>query len=134
MLLQPLVENSITHGFRDRGYEGTIYIGAHVENGILIIDVRDDGSGIPEDRLAELNSRLEASAEESSGHIGLFNTNSRIKLIFGEEYGLTVLSDENNGTVVRIRYPAVETMPAPGTAPYDNRSGKRPIREVSNWR
>ena len=112
MLLQPLVENSITHGFRTHGYEGTIYIiGAHVENGILIIDVRDDGSGIPEDRLAELNSRLEASAEEIPGHIGLFNTNSRIKLIFGEEYGLTVLSDENNGTVVRIRYPAVETMP-----------------------
>ena len=53
----------------------------------------------------------EASAEEIPGHIGLFNTNSRIKLIFGEEYGLTVLSDENNGTVVRIRYPAVETMP-----------------------
>ena len=66
---------------------------------------------VPEDRLAELNSRLEASAEEIPGHIGLFNTNSRIKLIFGEEYGLTVLSDENNGTVVRIRYPAVETMP-----------------------
>lgn len=110
LLIQPLVENSFSHGLENRVSGGFIYILINTEivNGkkSLIISVKDNGCGIDEDKLAELNDKLDRGEnEENSTHIGVANVNSRIKLFYGNEYGLKIQSDFGEGTLVTIKIP-----------------------------
>lgn len=110
LLIQPLVENSFSHGLEDRVSGGFIYILINTENvddkKIMNISVKDNGCGIDEDKLEELNNELEAGNDDiDSTHIGIANVNSRIKLFYGKEYGLNIESEFGEGTVVTIRIP-----------------------------
>jgi len=114
LLIQPIVENSFSHGLEDTTENGFIYILAEVSNKegqeILTISMRDNGKGIPKDRLEELQKKLTLpNGEDESDSIGIFNVNARIKLFYGQQYGLTIDSTEGKGTVVTLRFPVIYT-------------------------
>ena len=70
------------------------------------ISVKDNGSGIDEEKLEELNNNLKEKNDDiDSTHIGIVNVNSRIKLFYGKEYGLSIKSDFGEGTIVTITIP-----------------------------
>ena len=104
LLLQPIVENSLVHGFYFIRKLGVVVIKAFEQNNTLKITVRDNGNGI---NSCKLKIILDGSQE--SEHIGLYNVNKRIKLYHGEEYGLSVFSEENLYTVVEITLPIIKT-------------------------
>lgn len=104
LLLQPVVENSIIHGFREIPNEGRLTITiARVEDAINI-SVKDTGLGMTEQRVTELLSDKIKDNKRYS-HIGISNINQRIKLHYGKEYGLSIHSRLNSGTEVIIVYP-----------------------------
>lgn len=105
--LQPIVENSILHGIlgRENG-SGNITITGKVEGDDIVLLVQDDGIGIPEDKLDTIFSE-NIENKKGSGY-GLRNINDRIKLSYGEQYGLTYSSEFGKGTKVIIRIPAIK--------------------------
>ena len=114
LVLQPIVENGIMHGLENKLGKGTIRIGGHVTQTRLVLSVSDDGIGMDDESVAQLNRRL--SAVESGGEdahstdprhsgIALTNINQRIQLQFGEQYGLYVMSTPGVGTTVEITLP-----------------------------
>ena len=109
LILQPLVENAIYHGIKEKRGNGKIIITAKVENDHLCFTVIDNGKGIEEDKLNKINNMLKESNEKKNeiGY-GIFNVNARIKLIYGNEYGLTYKSIYGEGTIVELRHPIVE--------------------------
>ena len=106
LLLQPLIENSIYHGLNERDGGGEIGIRIGEAETYLEITVSDTGIGMPPDKLEEVRLKLDG-ANDSYEHIGLFNTNRRIKLLYGEEYGIFIVSEMNAGTVVTVRIPRI---------------------------
>lgn len=113
LILQPVVENSFTHGIRNMASGGKIVVSASLENmpsHHIFFTVTDNGCGIPEDRLGFIGTQLSApplTAKETP-FMGLVNTNDRIRLAFGTEYGITIQSTLKEGTRVEIRIPIIE--------------------------
>lgn len=105
MILQPLVENAIGHGIEPSLKKCTLYIGASISEQELIIEIRDDGVGMTSDRLAEIQGLLLEKPKDIDKYVGLLNTNARIKLQYGNEYGIIVDSTEEDGTIVQIHLP-----------------------------
>lgn len=99
LTLQPLVENSIYHGIKYLGRTGSIRITSRLENDYVILSVADNGVGM---KKGTLESILLSNTE---GHFGVYSVNHRIKLLFGEKYGISIKSTEGEGTVVDIRLP-----------------------------
>jgi two-component system LytT family sensor kinase len=95
MILQPLVENSIKHGLARKVGEGRITINASRRAGHVVIEVVDNGVGMPSDR-------LEAKSEHG---IGLQNVNERLRVVYGANYGLRLQSVLGQGTLARIEIP-----------------------------
>lgn len=110
MVLQPVIENSLTHGIRPMFAEkrGKISIKVFSVGDMLYYEVSDNGIGIEPEKLEELRASTENIDNNSSEHIGLKNINQRIKLIFGEEYGITIDSAVNEGTSVMISMPIIK--------------------------
>lgn len=104
-LLQPLVENSIFHGFPETG--GILRIIASREGDDLQILIEDNGIGMEPERLALINQAISASAHmEYQGRIGVENVVRRVRLHYGEDYeGILVESEPGQGTRIRIRVP-----------------------------
>lgn len=112
LMLQPLVENAIIHGLADKTEGGIIKIGVQRTQKHLQITVADNGRGITADRLRELNERINMpyvrnhTPEKGGTGIALRNVNSRLKMLFGDGYGLTMYSSGiNNGAVSTIFIP-----------------------------
>ena len=106
-ILQPLVENSLYHGILSSQHVGQIDIGARIENDNLIIEVNDDGCGIPPERLEGLLDHREVSSDPGDlPSIGLINLNDRIRFLYGSDYGLQVLSEVGSYTSVSLSLPA----------------------------
>ena len=95
MILQPLVENSIKHGFSRKVGGGRIVIRSVRQNGHAIIEVEDDGSGMTGDRL---DTAL-------TDGIGLSNVNERLSVIYGAAYTVRITSVPNLGTIIRLEIP-----------------------------
>lgn len=107
IILQPIVENAFEHGIRSlRNKKGKIQIRAYITEQNLIFSVHDNGVGMSAARLKEVRARLETGNLHDSKHIGLFNVNQRIKLIFGNQYGACIASEEGS-TTVTISLPIV---------------------------
>jgi two-component system, sensor histidine kinase YesM len=103
--LQPIVENAIIHGIMEKESKaGTIVISGNLENDEIILYVNDDGVGIREEELHKICSGTVSSATGSS--YGIKNINERLKLFYGEKYGLSFKSEYSEGTTVEIRIPA----------------------------
>ncbi len=108
-ILQPLVENSIHHGFEPRDSPGTVHISGFRDGERITLKVSDNGVGIEPEKLEDVNRRL--SGGVSGGHIGLKNVHERIQLHFGESYGLRVSILPRGGTGVELELPALEWEP-----------------------
>lgn len=122
LMLQPVVENAIYHGIKARRGPGTIWVEARIEGDKLLLTVRDDGAGMTVERLRELRGLLEAPLEAMEGQqkpggasangrsYGMLNVQARIRLSFGDEYGIALDSEEGTGTCVTIVHPLLWDM------------------------
>ena len=106
LLLQPLLENSIYHGIRELEVTGEIAIEIAETENALAITVADTGVGLGPEKLQEIRRKLLVS-DEHYEHIGLYNTNRRIKLTFGDAWSMSIDSEAGVGTRVRITLPKV---------------------------
>ena len=110
LILQPLVENAIKHGQRGVSSGGIISIAAREDpEGMLVIAVEDNGHGMDEETVRRITEGLDRPENEADDQysIGLSNVHQRIRILFGEPYGLTIESVPNVKTVVSIRMPAM---------------------------
>lgn len=111
LLLQPVVENAILHGLENIEYNGQIIINVEVKNDeLLVIQISDNGHGITEDELYAINSNIQSLKRKSNTSIGLYNINQRIKLFYGEAYGMEIKSQPKEGTLVTLTIPLHNTM------------------------
>jgi len=108
LILQPLVENAIYHGIKEKRGNGKIFIKGKIEGDLLCFTVIDNGKGIEEELLNKINKMLINTSEKGTevGY-GIFNVNERIRLTYGEEYGLTYKSVYGEGTTVELRHPII---------------------------
>ncbi|HEY5584653.1 MAG TPA: sensor histidine kinase [Ruminiclostridium sp.] len=106
LVLQPIVENSINHGLRNKRGKGFLEIKGLVEKGNVSIYVIDNGVGMRPEQLERIF--MENTGDNLKKSFGLKSTDERIKLYFGNEYGLIVKSVFNEGTTVKIVLPAKE--------------------------
>ena len=108
-ILQPLVENSIYHGIREAGRKGHIQISAYQDANGLILCVQDDGIGMLPEELTELMADLESEEirekDIHEGGFGLKNVHQRLKLMYGENSGLQIKSEWEEGTCITIYIP-----------------------------
>ena len=106
LILQPIVENAIVHGIEKMVGSGIINISGAVSGNNIILKVTDNGLGINEDRIKTILSAPE-HAGRTNGHtnIGLRNVDRRIKIYYGEEYGVQIQSREGRGTTVTLSFP-----------------------------
>ena len=108
-ILQPLVENSLLHGLKNKGYRGTLDVSARKEGSRLIITVKDSGSGFSDGKKEELADMLAhyASWEPklTGNSIGVLNVQKRIKLLCGRDYGLSYTENDLGGVTAAITLP-----------------------------
>ncbi|NQX68005.1 sensor histidine kinase [Paenibacillus alba] len=103
-ILQPIVENSIIHGLDENNADNKIRIGAQKQGNRIEITVQDNGKGMPMQQALKLLDSVN-QAEQRLSNIGISNVNERIKLHFGEEYGLQIHSEIGVGTKVSLTMP-----------------------------
>lgn len=109
LILQPLVENAIYHGIKERRGTGKISIAAGRYEKGLCFRISDNGAGMSEERLQELYRMLENDKQgEINQGYGTFNVQNRIRLSFGSEYGLVFESRAGEGTTVYVYHPIIE--------------------------
>ncbi|MCC8065826.1 MAG: sensor histidine kinase [Clostridiales bacterium] len=115
MTLQPIVENSVFHGLETKGSESQVTIHIRSSQDQILLTVSDNGVGMDETQLTNLRNRMLYGTETSSekrdpqkshgNGIGLYNINQRLRLIFGEQYGLSIYSIPGEGTDVEVLMP-----------------------------
>lgn len=120
-ILQPVIENALIHGIQDTGTDtspSTIYISAEMQGEDILFRIRDDGCGIPADKLTEIQQKLE-TADLFQDSIGIYNVNSRLRIVYGNSYRLQITSRlriapaggsgrEEGGTLVTLRIRAMK--------------------------
>ncbi len=104
MTLQPLVENAIYHGLKEKGTQGMIQIDVEESGENLLLSIRDDGVGMKPERFREILNQESGR----KAHFGVKNVHERIKLYFGKEYGLSLDEAAKDGTGILITIPKVE--------------------------
>lgn len=112
LTLQPIVENALYHGIKYKRAKGYIHINGEMDNGLVRLTVRDNGAGMEEQDLKELREEIGRSCQETERGFGLANVNERLRMYFGEEYGISIDSVKDKGTTVEIVIPVKETAPA----------------------
>ncbi|QNU68333.1 sensor histidine kinase [Ruminiclostridium herbifermentans] len=113
LLIQPLIENAVYHGVENNRGKGIISLVADIVNDMIIIEVIDNGNGIPSEELIKLNNGLSMDnntyfnslSNKKDKSIGIENVNRRIKLFYGEKYGLKIESKVNIYTKVSVTLP-----------------------------
>jgi two-component system LytT family sensor kinase len=118
MLLQPLVENSIKHGLSPKIDGGSITIRSRLQQGMLLIQVEDDGVG--------MSSPPAVAAQAASGRgIGMVNVAERLHVLFGDDGKMTVQSRDGKGTLVMVELPVLQAEEGAVSAIYAARSNTR---------
>ncbi len=139
MTLQPLVENALLHGLEAVNRRGMLNIRVTRLKDELLISVSDNGIGMDQTALQNLNSRLSEryfikNNSKNNGIAG-YNVNSRIKLIFGEEYGITYQSEWGKGTDALIRLPLVDDFSRGRFEEQDViRDGRAAVQPMRAWK
>jgi two-component system sensor histidine kinase YesM len=105
MVLQPLVENAVFHGIGPDNKKGVLKISSCTNQDRLIIEICDNGIGMTSNQIQNILNDNVQRTESNGKHIGVYNVNQRIKLYFGEEFGIELSSFPNCGTKVRVILP-----------------------------
>lgn len=110
LLLQPIVENAFVHGLEGTKEKGKIIVSAFEDFGYLLVEISDNGCGMSRERLEFINDNLGKTNKKENGHqsIGMGNINERIKIFYGDKYGIHVFSELNVGTKIVLVLPAIE--------------------------
>ncbi|MFS0658896.1 sensor histidine kinase [Niallia alba] len=110
LILQPLVENAIYHGVRLMKKKGLIEIRGKEKEGVVVLEVIDNGVGMSAEKVNHINNVLTGveKTEDENEYFGIRNVNERIKLTYGIEYGIYFKSKPNEGTSVTIILPIVK--------------------------
>lgn len=106
LMLQPLVENAIYHGMEFMDGDGEIHVQVKREAEDLFLEIRDNGLGMTKEQVENLLSEKPHVSSRRGSGIGVKNVNERIRLYFGEDYGLVIESEPDEGTVIRCHLPA----------------------------
>ena len=106
--IQPLVENALYHGIKNKRGLGIIVISGRREADHFVIQIEDNGIGISKERLLQIRDGIQRRRQTGKDIYGLYNVNERIRLNFGEEYGIAIESVDKEKTVVSILLPYVE--------------------------
>lgn len=106
LMLQPLVENAIYHGMEFMDGDGEILVKVEKQEEELLFTIEDNGLGMTREQVAGLLTGQTRSSPGKGSGIGVKNVNERIRLYFGEDYGLEIFSEPDEGTTIRIRLPA----------------------------
>jgi two-component system sensor histidine kinase YesM len=106
--LQPIIENAVYHGIKPKGKGGLLKIQVISSEQEIVLTVSDNGVGMDSVLVSEINQKLNDRSSLSEDHIGIYNVNQRIKIVFGNEYGVSIESRKNIGTSVKIRIPLVK--------------------------
>lgn len=109
MIIQPTVENALLHGFVDTDKKPIIHIIGRIQEGNILFRIIDNGMGISHEKLLIIKKLLDRSftdsiKDQSSFGLGLYNINRRIRLVYGDDYGISLFSNPN-GTEVDILIP-----------------------------
>ena len=107
LMLQPLVENAIYHGMEFMDGDGEILVKVERQGGRLCFIIEDNGLGMTAEQARGLLTGETKSTSGKGSGIGVKNVNERIRLYFGEDYGLTIHSEPDVGTRIQIHLPAV---------------------------
>lgn len=105
LILQPLVENAIYHGIKQKREKGLISIHVTLQDGVLALEVRDTGQGIPPHLLKELQAQMQQGTRTENSGFGLFYVNERVKLSCGAAYGVVLASEEGLWTTSTVYVP-----------------------------
>ena len=108
--IQPLVENALYHGIKNKRGQGRILVKAEKEEKFFYIQIEDNGIGIKEERLEQVRAGIRDRVLTGKDIYGLYNVNERIRLNFGEKYGIFIESVYEEMTVVSIALPYAETL------------------------
>ncbi len=103
--IQPIVENALYHGIKNKRGLGRIRVSGKEEEGGFAIQVEDNGIGINEERLRQVRDKIQYRTPAENDIYGLYNVNERIRLNFGEKFGISIESVYGEGTVVSIHLP-----------------------------
>ena len=109
--IQPLVENALNHGLRNKRGEKQVRIGAKVKEELLEICVADNGVGMDAEKMNKSLKQSNLDYVERGNSIGIHNINARLKILYGEEYGLHIESTIGEGTRVWMVIPKIEGEP-----------------------
>lgn len=115
LVLQPLVENAFIHGISNSTKESYIRISVKLEDNTIIYIIEDNGAGINPAFVKQLNSR------NNQIGFGIRNVNERIKLLFGDSYGITISSSLNSGTTITVKQPFTPAVKSKKTLLYGNK-------------
>ena len=118
LMLQPLVENAIYHGMEFMDGDGEITVKVERNEDRLCFTIADNGLGMTKEQVEGLLTGETRSASKKGSGIGVKNVNERIRLYFGEDYGLEIFSEPDEGTAIQICLPAV---------PYEELSEKEQV-------
>ncbi|WP_054404656.1 sensor histidine kinase [Paenibacillus solani] len=105
IMLQPVIENSLIHGIEPMNGAGRIIVRARLEDDHFLLTAEDNGVVISPEKLQELEARLAAGSEELPERIGIKNVHDRIRLQYGEPYGIQIHSKVHEGTTVAFLLP-----------------------------
>jgi two-component system sensor histidine kinase YesM len=103
--LQPLVENALYHGIKNKRGKGMIRIEGELDGEDCILLITDNGKGMTPERLEQVRKGIRNRKARETDIYGLYNVNERIRLNFGENYGITITSTYGEGTCVTVRLP-----------------------------
>lgn len=114
MTLQPMVENSLYHGIKYKRAKGLIRVSGEKQGDKILLYIEDNGVGMTPQETEALTEKINMPCNETGAGFGLANVNERIRMNFGQEYGLFVQSQKGKGTKITIAIPATELEHAEG--------------------
>ncbi|MGG1638535.1 cache domain-containing sensor histidine kinase [Paenibacillus sp. NRS-1760] len=105
LIIQPLIENAVVHGLENVAEGGFVWLKTEVSDHLLRVEVSDNGVGISDEKIHEINESLHDMEEEEEYRIGLRNVHQRLVMIYGDGYGLTLTSELGAGTRITFEIP-----------------------------
>lgn len=108
LIMQPFAENAFIHGLESKDADGILAVHIMQTENIVTIEIADNGVGMSCYKLGNIRRNLREGKSVDKTHIGISNVNQRIRILYGEEYGVSIVSKEGQGTCVTIRFPLEE--------------------------